>query len=75
MTSSLAKRSIVVAGQKTSVSLEEEFWIAFRQIARNRGVRLADLAGEVDGLRRRGNLSSAIRVFVLWHYQKLAQKE
>lgn len=60
----LRKRSIVIAGHATSVSLEEEFWDAFRDIAEGRGLSLNQLAAEVD-LGRGGNLSSAIRVFVL----------
>jgi predicted DNA-binding ribbon-helix-helix protein len=70
----VVKRSIVVAGQKTSVSLEEEFWTAFRDIARSRGVQLASLVGEIDSNRRQRNLSSAIRLFVLAHFQALAAK-
>lgn len=60
----LRKRSIVIAGHATSVSLEEEFWEAFKAIADGRGLSLNQLAAEVD-LGRGGNLSSAIRVFVL----------
>jgi predicted DNA-binding ribbon-helix-helix protein len=68
--SGLRKRSIHLHGQKTSVSLEEEFWDAFRQIAAARGVRLADLINTIAGERPQGaNLSSAIRLFVLRHFQ------
>jgi predicted DNA-binding ribbon-helix-helix protein len=74
MKSPIAKRSIVVAGEKTSVSLEEEFWAAFRAIARSRGLRLADLAGQIDIDRKQGNLSSAVRLFILRHYQDIAAK-
>jgi predicted DNA-binding ribbon-helix-helix protein len=63
--SSLLKRSIVVAGRHTSVSLEDEFWKDLREIAARRGVTLSDLVTEVDADRQVGNLSSAIRVFVL----------
>ncbi len=58
------KRSVRVAGHPTSVSLEEAFWTALKDIARGRGVSLNQLITEIDR-ERGGNLSSAIRVFVL----------
>jgi predicted DNA-binding ribbon-helix-helix protein len=58
------KRSVVVAGHATSVSLEPEFWDALKAIAASRGQSLGQLIGEVDA-GRQGNLSSALRVFVL----------
>jgi predicted DNA-binding ribbon-helix-helix protein len=58
------KRSVVVAGHKTSVSLEQPFWDELARIARARGVSLNSLIGEIDK-GRDGNLSSALRVFVL----------
>lgn len=60
----LKKRSIVIAGHATSVTLEEEFWAALRDIAEHRGLSINQLVAEID-LSRGGNLSSAIRVFVL----------
>lgn len=60
----LRKRSVRVAGHPTSVSLEEAFWDALKDIARGRGVSLNQLITEIDR-QRGGNLSSAIRVFVL----------
>ncbi len=60
----LRKRSVRVAGHPTSVSLEEAFWTALKVIARGRGVSLNQLITEIDR-ERGGNLSSAIRVFVL----------
>jgi predicted DNA-binding ribbon-helix-helix protein len=60
----LKKRSVTIAGHRTSVSLEPEFWDALTDIAVRRGTSLAGLIGEVDASRR-GNLSSALRVFVL----------
>jgi predicted DNA-binding ribbon-helix-helix protein len=59
------KRSIVVGGHKTSVSLEEAFWSSMKEISQARGVTLSDLVGEIDANRQQGNLSSAIRLFVL----------
>ena len=67
--SSIAKRSIVFNGKKTSLSLEDEFWNALKEIAGKRGVRLSHLVAAIDGQREGANLSSAIRLFVLDHYQ------
>jgi len=73
MTSPVIKRSIVIAGHKTSVSIEDAFWIALKDIARSRRQSLAELIAAIDGARQSGNssgnLSSAIRVFVLDHYR------
>jgi predicted DNA-binding ribbon-helix-helix protein len=63
MPSTVAKRSIVIAGHKTSISLEDEFWNGLKAIAENRRRTLSGLVAEIDQSRR-GNLSSAIRVFV-----------
>ena len=61
----IVKRSIAVAGHRTSVSLEAPFWEALREIAAARGVFVRHLVGEVDAARGAQNLSSALRVFVL----------
>jgi predicted DNA-binding ribbon-helix-helix protein len=58
------KRSVVIAGHRTSVSLEQAFWDALKAIATAQGVSVAALLAEIDN-RRSGNLSSAARVFVL----------
>ncbi len=60
----LRKRSVLVAGHKTSVSLEAEFWDELRAIATARGISLNALIAEIDQSRG-GNLSSAIRLYVL----------
>ena len=60
----LKKRSVTIAGHRTSVSLEAPFWAALKEIAAERGVSLNFLIAEVDGTRAQ-NLSSALRVFVL----------
>ena len=66
--SSVEKRSVAIAGRKTSVTLEEEFWDEMRKICAQRGVTLNRLVGKIDAERRQGhNLSSAIRLFVLDH--------
>jgi predicted DNA-binding ribbon-helix-helix protein len=69
MKSSVVKRSIVVGGHKTSVSLEDAFWRGLKEIAASRCVPLRDLVARIDTDREHGNLSSAIRLFVLNHYQ------
>jgi len=70
MKSSVVKRSIVVAGHKTSVSLEDEFWRGLKEIAGGRDMTLSDLVATIDTGRQQGNLSSAIRLFVLDFYRK-----
>jgi predicted DNA-binding ribbon-helix-helix protein len=69
MKSPVVKRSIVIAGHKTSVSLEDAFWKGLKEIAGDRNVTLSDLVATIDTDRRQGNLSSAIRLFVLDHYR------
>jgi predicted DNA-binding ribbon-helix-helix protein len=69
MKSPVVKRSIVIGGHKTSVSLEEAFWKGLKDIAVSRHITLSDLVGSIDSERRHGNLSSAIRLFVLQHFQ------
>ena len=69
MKSTVVKRSIVVAGHKTSVSLEDEFWIGLREIADGRDTTLSDLVAIIDADRQHSNLSSAIRLFVLGFYR------
>jgi predicted DNA-binding ribbon-helix-helix protein len=69
MKSPVVKRSIVIAGRKTSVSLEDDFWTALKEIASERHVTLTDMVSDIDRGRRQGNLSSAIRLFVLDRYR------
>jgi predicted DNA-binding ribbon-helix-helix protein len=69
MRSAVIKRSIVIAGHKTSVSLEDAFWEALKEIAGDRDMTLSDLVAGIDSQRRHGNLSSAIRLFVLEFYR------
>jgi predicted DNA-binding ribbon-helix-helix protein len=59
------KRSIAIAGHRTSVSLEEAFWRELKSLAEARDLSIAALVAEIDAGRRGANLSSAIRVFVL----------
>jgi predicted DNA-binding ribbon-helix-helix protein len=65
----VVKRSIIVAGHKTSVSLEDAFWKAVKDIATVHGTTLSNLVSSIDAEREYGNLSSAIRLFVLDFYR------
>jgi predicted DNA-binding ribbon-helix-helix protein len=69
MKSPVIKRSIVIAGHKTSVSLEDAFWNGLKEIALAQSATLSDVVASIDSERPHGNLSSAIRLFVLEHYQ------
>jgi predicted DNA-binding ribbon-helix-helix protein len=75
MKSPVVKRSIVIAGHKTSVSLEDAFWQGLKQIATERDMTLSDLVATIDTDRRQGNLSSAIRLFVLDYYRARANPD
>jgi predicted DNA-binding ribbon-helix-helix protein len=69
MKSTVVCHTIVLAGHKTSVSLEDAFWEGLRVIAKDQRKTLSDLVGSIDTNRKHGNLSSALRLFVLSHYQ------
>jgi predicted DNA-binding ribbon-helix-helix protein len=73
MKSPVVKRSIVVGGHKTSVSLEEAFWSGMKEISGARSMTLSELVGEIDANRHQGNLSSAIRLFVLDHFKNRSE--
>jgi len=65
MKSLVVKRSVVIDGHKTSVSLEDQFWKGLKEIANAERVTLSELLAKIDVTRQQGNLSSAIRLFVL----------
>ena len=65
MKSSIVKRSVVIAGHKTSVTLEDPFWSGLKEIAYDQGATMSKMVTEIDKTRQRGNLSPAIRLFVL----------
>jgi predicted DNA-binding ribbon-helix-helix protein len=67
--SPVVKRSIVIAAHKTSVSLEDAFWNALKEIAIARGTTLSNLVTSIDVGRGQGNLSSCLRLFVLGFYR------
>src|SRR5262249_19924632 len=69
MKSPVVKRSIVIAGHKTSVSLEDAFWKGLKEIANGRELTLSDLVARIGTDGRQGHLSSAIRLFVLDYYR------
>ena len=71
MKSLVVKRSIVIAGHKTSVSLEDAFWKGLKEIASDRDLTLSGMVASIDSGRHGGNLSSAIRLFVLDHYRTM----
>ena len=65
MKSANVKRSIVVGGHKTSITLEDAFWGALREIAQAKGSTVTQTVTQIDETRQQANLSSAIRLFVL----------
>jgi predicted DNA-binding ribbon-helix-helix protein len=75
MKSAIVKRSVVLSGHKTSISLEEPFWTGLKDIACRRKQPLSAVIGRIDADRTFGNLSSAVRLFVLNHYQERSPSE
>jgi len=75
MKSPVLKRSIVIGGHKTSVSLEDAFWKALKEIAIGRSTTLSDVVSTIDAGRQQGNLSSSIRLFVLDFYRSRIGEE
>jgi predicted DNA-binding ribbon-helix-helix protein len=69
------KRSIVIAGHKTSVSLEDAFWSGLKEIAARRATTPSALIDEINKKRQHANLSSALRLFVLDFYRSQASDE
>ena len=63
------KRSFTIAGHRTSISLETEFWEALKAAAAAEGIAVAKLIGRIDAERGSGGLSSAVRIWVLQHYR------
>ena len=75
MKSLVLKRSVVIAGHKTSISLEDAFWKGLKEIAGARNMTLSDLISSIDEAREHANLSSAIRLFILdFHRSHLAEQ-
>jgi predicted DNA-binding ribbon-helix-helix protein len=63
------KHSLVIAGHRTSVSLEALFWDALGDLAREKGLSIATLAADIDSARGKANLSSALRVYALQSFR------
>jgi len=72
--SGIVKRSVLIAGHKTSISLEDPFWTDLKKIAQAQQMTLSALIADIDGTREQGNLSSAIRLFVLRHVRNEAER-
>ena len=70
--SEVRKRSVRIAGHRSSVSLEPEFWEALKSLAASRTISVEKLIGEVDGARKGANLSSALRLHVLAELRRRA---
>jgi predicted DNA-binding ribbon-helix-helix protein len=68
-TAAAIKRTAMIDGRKTSVSLEDSFWTALNEIARSQGVTVSSLVTSIAAARKQSNLSSEIRVFVLEHFR------
>jgi predicted DNA-binding ribbon-helix-helix protein len=69
MQSGIAKRSVVIKGHKTSLSLEDPFWSALWEIARNKGSTIGGLVAQIDSQRTGTNLCSAIRMYVFEYFK------
>jgi predicted DNA-binding ribbon-helix-helix protein len=70
MKSLIVKHTIIIDGHKTSVSLEGAFWNDLKKIAHAKEATLTELVAEIDQAREQGNLSSAIRLYVLEHFRR-----
>ena len=69
MKSRVFKRSLVIAGRKTSICVEDDFWSSLREIAKARHQTLSHLVRSINAERQHANLSSAVRLFVLGFYR------
>jgi predicted DNA-binding ribbon-helix-helix protein len=74
MKSAIIARSVIINGHKTSVSLEQPFWDECRRIADSQGLTLDELLSQIDADRTHGNLSSAIRLYVLADVRSAVRK-
>ena len=72
---SVRSRCVYVAGRKTSVSLEDEFWNSLKEIADSRRETVSHLIASIDAERKTINLSSVLRLFVLRYYQDQVSRE
>jgi predicted DNA-binding ribbon-helix-helix protein len=65
MKSQIVKRSVMIDGHKTSISLEDAFWSSLKEIAHAERATVSELVAKIDKTRKQGNLCSAVRLFVL----------
>jgi predicted DNA-binding ribbon-helix-helix protein len=75
MKSSIQRHSIIIDGHKTTVSLENAFWRDLKEIAHAQEATLSELVAKIDQTREQGNLSSAIRLYVLEHIRRRGQRD
>jgi predicted DNA-binding ribbon-helix-helix protein len=75
MKSLVIKRSVIIDGRKTSISLEDEFWMSLRKIADERGETLTQLMTGIDARRKAANLSSCLRIFVLEFFKQQSAQQ
>jgi predicted DNA-binding ribbon-helix-helix protein len=73
MKSLIAKHQVIIAGRKTSVSLEDDFWTGLKKIAKERRVTLAELVGSIKAQGEYHNFSSRLRLFALEYYRNRAE--
>ena len=73
MKSSVVRRTIMIGDHRTSVSVEDAFWNSMKEISGQRDMTLSQLVGEIESNRQQGNLSSAIRLFVLDYFRSRAR--
>ena len=71
----MKKRSLTLAGHKTSIALEEEFWLAVEAIAAEKHISVPALIATIDEQRQAQNLSSAVRVYVLTHFRNQSNSQ
>jgi predicted DNA-binding ribbon-helix-helix protein len=70
MKSPVVKRSTIIGGHRTSVSLEDAFWSELKEIAHSQRVAVSKLIAQIDDTRQQSNLSSAVRLYVLEHMRR-----
>ena len=73
MNSAIIKHSVVVAGKKTSVSLEDAFWFVLKEIAAQKKMALGEMLDAISNGRDSANMSSAVRQYVMQHFYSAAQ--
>jgi predicted DNA-binding ribbon-helix-helix protein len=70
-----AKRSVVIGQQKTSIGLEDAFWFSLKDVAAKEGIPVSQLVSRINADRQHANLSSAVRLYLLNYYRRLAEQK